>query len=168
MRTKLLTKCLMAIAVLILSIPVVASAQIYNRSYDVDRYNQNDRYGNRDLRNAIMNLENSSARLENDLSYGNSRRVLGGLFWVRSVDSEAVVEVRDFRQAVRDLRRSSRGGFNLDDSRDEARVVIDRGIQLDRYLRLRTGSTSVDADLANIRSSLNLVADAYGLDISYY
>jgi hypothetical protein len=119
------------------------------------------------VRDAVARLENASARLESDLNYGRERRVLGGLFWARTVDSTAVVETRDFRNAVRELRRSFRGDRDLDDSRDEARVVVDRGIQLDRYLRLRTGSTSVDSDLADIRSSLHVIADAYGLNMRY-
>jgi len=163
MRSKVLIRILMATALLILAIPVVASAQIYNRSYEYDRYND------RDVRDAIARLDNSSARLENDLNYGRSRPVLGGLFWVRSgVDNNALVEVRDFRQAVRELRRISRGGSDLDNSMDEAQMVLDRGVQLDRYLRLRTGSTNVDADLAEIRSNLHVIADAYGLDMRDY
>ena len=51
---------------------------------------------------------------------------------------------------------------------DEAQMVLDRGAQLDRYLRLRTGSTNVDADLAEIRSNLHVIADAYGLDMRDY
>jgi hypothetical protein len=93
--------------------------------------------------------------------------VLGGLLSFRSVDTEAIDEVRDFRRAVRDLRATSRGGFDLDQSVDQARVVVDRGMQLDRYLRLRTGRTSVDADLADIRSDLHRIADAYGLSVPY-
>lgn len=150
----------MATALLIFALPVVASAQIY------ERYNYN-RYDQRDVREAVARLDNASARLENDLNYGRQRSVLGGLFWVRNVDSTAVVETRDFRSAVRDLRRSLRRDFDLNDSRDEARVVLDRGFQLDRYLRLRTGSTSVDADLADIRSSLHVIAEAYGLNLRY-
>ena len=84
------------------------------------------------------------------------------------VDNNALVEVRDFRQAVRELRRISRGGSDLDNSMDEAQMVLDRGVQLDRYLRLRTGSTNVDADLAEIRSNLHVIADAYGLDMRDY
>lgn len=153
-------RILMATALLIFALPVVASAQIY------ERYNYN-RYDQRDVRDAVARLENASARLESDLNYGRQRSVLGGLFWVRRTDSTAVVETRDFRSAVRDLRRSLRGDRDLDNSRDEARVVLDRGIQLDHYLRLRTGSTSVDADLADIRSSLHVIADAYGLNMRY-
>src|SRR2546423_13841439 len=108
MRSKVLMRILMAIALLILSIPVVASAQIYNRSYDNDPYNRYNRSDFRDVRDAIARLDSSSAQLENDLNYGRTRRVLGGLFLVRSgVDTNAVAEVRDFRLAVRDLRRAS-------------------------------------------------------------
>ena len=153
-------RILLATALLICALPVLASAQIYER-YD---YNRSDR---RDVRDAVARLENASARLESDLNYGQQRRVLGGLFWARTVDSTAVLETRDFRNAVRDLRRNLRGDFDLSNSRDEARVVLDRGIQLDRYLRLRTGSTSVDSDLADIRSSLHVIADAYGLNMRY-
>jgi hypothetical protein len=162
MKSNIAIKILMATALLILAIPVVASAQIYRRSYEYDR---NDR---RNLRDVITQLDNSSARLESDLNVGRNRRVLGGLFWVRNVDSNAIAEVRDFRQAVRDLRRSFRAGDDLADSRDEARMVLDRGVQLDRYLRLRTGSRDVDADLAEIRSNLHLIADAYDLNMRYY
>jgi len=166
MRNKIWIRILMATALLILAIPVVASAQIYNRSYESDRYN--NRNDNRNVHDAILRLDNSSARLESDLNYGRSRPVFGGLFWVRNVDNTAIVEARDFRQAVRQLRRSSRGGFDLDNSADEAQMVLDRGVQLDRYLRLRTGSSGVDTDLADIRSSLQVIADAYGLSMSYY
>lgn len=160
MRNNILIKILLAAALLIVAAPVVASAQIYNR-YDYDR---SDR---RDVRDAIARLDNASARLQGDLNYGSERRVLGGLLSFRSVDNEAIDQVRDFRRAVRDLRSSSRGGSALGRSVDEARTVLARGVQLDRYLRLRTGRASVDADLAEIRSNLHLIADAYGLSVPY-
>jgi hypothetical protein len=162
MRNKTLIRILMATALLILAVPAVALAQDYNR-YN-DRYDRSDR---RDVHDAIVRLDNSSARLENDVNYGRNRRVLGGPFWVRTVDNSAAEEVRDFRRAVRQLRNASRGGFALERSVDEARMVLNRGVQLDRYLRLRTGSTSVDADLAEIRSNLHVIADAYGLSMPY-
>jgi len=158
----------MAAALLIVAVPVIASAQIYNR---YDPYRDRDRYqyqsDRRDVHDAIMQLDRASARLQSDLYAGNERRVLGGILSFRTVDNAAIDEVRDFRQAVRDLRAASRGGFDLDQSVDQARVVLDRGIQLDRYVRLRTGRTSVDADLAEIRSDLHRIADAYGLSVPY-
>jgi hypothetical protein len=110
-------------------------------------------------------LDNAGARLQGDLRVGNERRVLGGLLSFRSVDNDAIAQVRDFRSAVRDLRYSTRGPGDLDGSVDAARAVINRGVDLDRYLRLRTGRTTVDADLAEIRSELRVIADAYGLSM---
>jgi hypothetical protein len=162
MRNKILIRLLMATALLILAFPVVAAAQTYNRG-NRDRY---DRFDQRDIRDAIVRLDNSSARLENDVSIPQGRRVFG-VFWAGRTDSATVAEVRDFRRAVRQLWNASNGGRDLRGSYDEARMVLDRGVQLDRYLRLRTGSTNVDADLSEIRSSLHIIADAYDLRIPY-
>ena len=164
MRRNILARLIFTAALLILALPLVSSAQIYNR-YDYDRYNS-DRT-DRDVHEAIRQLDISSARLENDLNYGRTRRVFGGIFQFRTVDNGAIDQVRDFRRAVRDLRAASRGGFALGASVDEARIVLDRGVQLDRELRLRTGNGSVDAELAAIRSSLHIIADAYDLRMPY-
>jgi hypothetical protein len=170
MKHTILFRILMAAALLIVAVPVITSAQNYDRyrvdPYRVDpyRYDQSNR---RDMHDAIVRLDNAGARLQADLNAGRERSVLGGLLSFRSVDTEAISEVRDFRSAVRQLRASSRNGFDLDQSVDEARVVLDRGMQLDRYLRLRTGRMSVDADLAEIRSDLHRIADAYGLSVPY-
>jgi hypothetical protein len=157
MRNKTFLRLLMAIALLILAIPVVASAQMNNGAYDRD-----DR---RDARQAINHLENASARLQGDLTVSRGRRVLE--FWVGNNNSTALQQVRDFRMSVRDLRAASSRGRNLRDSEDGARMVINQGLQLDRYLRLRTGSPEVDADLAELRSGLNLLANAYDLRLRY-
>ncbi len=159
MRNKILIRLLMVTTLLILAIPVVGSAQFYNR----DRYDRSDV---RDVHDAIVRLDNSSARLESDLSYTRGRRVLG-IFWVSNSDPNAVAQVRDFRRAVRQLRNASAGGRDLSGSYNEARMVFDQGVQLDRYLRLRTGQTSVDADLSEIRSGLNVIANAYDLRMRY-
>lgn len=160
MRNKILIRLLLATALLILAFPVVALGQVYER----DRYSRGDR---RDVHEVIVRLDTSSAQLENEVSIPRGRRVLGGLLWVGNTDNAAIVEVRDFRRAVRQLRNASAGGRDLRNSYDEARMVLDRGVQLDRHLRLRTGSANVDADLSDIRSSLHLIADAYGMRIPY-
>ena len=166
MQKNILIRLVLAIALLMFAIPVVASAQI--QIYGRDRYDRSDRYDRGALRSALAQLDNSSARLESDLSATRGRRVLGGLFWVTSpTDSNAIAEVRDFRVAVRQLRRASAGGRDLSGSYDEARNVIDQGMRLDRYLRLRTGRTDVDEELAQIRSSLHVIADAYNMSIRY-
>jgi len=168
MRHNLLIKFLIAAALLLLVAPIAASAQVYrDRSYDPyhsrDQYNRVNR---RELREAMARLDNTSVRLENDLNYTPGRRVLG-IFQLRTVDNNAIAQVRDFRRAVRQLRNSSDNGRDPSGSVDEAQRVLDRGVQLDRYLRLRTGSTRVDEDLSDLRSSLHILADAYGLSMPY-
>jgi hypothetical protein len=166
MRKNTLVRLGLAIALLIFAIPVVASAQI--QTYDRYRYDRRDSYDRGALRSALVQLDNSSARLESDLSATRGRRVLGGLFWITNpTDSNAIAEVRDFRIAVRQLRRASAGGRDLQNSYDEARDVIDQGMRLDRYLRLRTGRRDVDEELAEIRSNLHVIADAYDLSMRY-
>jgi hypothetical protein len=163
-----MTKPLIAAALLILAIPLGASAQVYRDRYN-DRYDnrgQYDRVDRSDVRNVINRLENSSTRLENDLNYTPGRRVLG-VFQLRTVDDNAIAQVRDFRRAVRQLRNSSDNGRDPNQTVDQAQMVLDRGVQLDRYLRLRTGSTTVDADLSDLRSNLHILADAYGLSMPY-
>ncbi len=168
MRHNILTKPLMAAALLILAIPLGASAQIYRDRYN-DRYDYRDQYNRmdrRDVRDTMYRLENSSNRLESDLNYTPGRRVLG-IFQLKTIDNNAIAQVRDFRRAVRQLRNSSNNRRDLDRSVDEAQMLLDRGVQLDRYLRLRTGSTVVDADLSDLRSNLHILADAYGLSMPY-
>jgi hypothetical protein len=169
MRNKTILKLLMATALLMLALPVVGSAQIYNRGYERDpygRYDRGDRDERRDARQAINRLENAGARLQGDLNVTRGRRMLG-LFWVGNNNSAAVEQVRNFRMTVRNLQVASSRGRNLRDSEDEARTVINQGLQLDRYLRLRTGSTEVDADLSELRSGLSTLADAYDLSVRY-
>jgi len=158
----------MAAALLILAIPLGASAQVYRDRYN-ERYEYRDQYNRvdeREVRSAMYRLEDSSRRLENDLNLTPGRRVLG-IFEFRTVDNNATAQVRDFRRAVRQLRNNSHNGRDLDRSIDEARLVLERGAQLDRYLRLRTGSTRVDADLSDLRSNLHILAEAYGLNVPY-
>jgi hypothetical protein len=90
-----------------------------------------------------------------------------GIFQLRTVDNNAIAQVRDFRRAVRQLRYNSENGRDLSRSVDEAQLVLERGVQLDRYLRLRTGSIRVDEDLSELRSRLHTLADAYGLSVRY-
>jgi hypothetical protein len=158
----------MTAALLILAIPIGASAQNYRDRYN-DRYDYRDQYDQvdqRQVRDAIRGLDNSAARLEGDLSVSRGRRVLG-IFWVSNADNTAITEVREFRMAVRELRNALNNGRDRSDSYDEARMVLDRGMQLDRYLRVRTGSSQVDADLSELRSNLHVLADAYNLRLAY-
>lgn len=168
MRQSLLIRVLMATALLILSVPVVASAQIYDRYRNdrVDRYERVDRNQIREARQAIVRLDNATGRLENNLSVPRGRRVLG-MFSVTTNDNTALAEIREFRQTVRQLRRASAGGRDLRNSYDEARLVVEQGTRLDRSLRLSTGRADVDQELSELRSNLHVIAEAYGLTRRY-
>jgi hypothetical protein len=163
MKNNILIKTLLTAALLIVAAPAITSAQIYNR-YEPNRY---DRSSRQDVRDAINRLDRAGGRLQSHVNTGQRRSVLGGILSFRTVDNAAVDQVRDFRSAVRDLRNSARGGSDFYRSADEARVVLARGVELDRYLRLRTGRADVDADLAEIRSNLHVIAEAYGLSMPY-
>jgi hypothetical protein len=165
MKKNILIRILLAAALLIVAAPVVASAQIYQR---YDPYRQGyDRSSRQDVRDALNRLDRAGARLQSDVNAGRQRRALGGILSFRTVDTDAVDQVRDFRRAVTNLRAAARGGFDLNGSLDEARTVLARGVELDRYLRLRTGRADVDAELAQMRSDLHVLADAYGLRMPY-
>src|SRR5882762_128743 len=113
MRNNTLLRLLMATALLILAIPVVASAQFYNR----DRYDRSD---SRDVRDAIMRLNSASARLESDLYSTQRRRVLGIFsLTTTTTDPTAIAEVRNFRRALFELRNASNGGRDLSGTYDE-------------------------------------------------
>src|SRR3954451_5416537 len=120
MKNNILIKTLLTAALLIVAAPAITSAQIYNR-YEPDRY---DRSSRQDLRDAINRLDRASARLQSDVNAGRQRSVLGGILSFRTVDTEAVDQVRDFRQSVRDLRAATRGGSDFYRSSDEARAVL--------------------------------------------
>ena len=157
----------MATALLILLVPVVALAQIYDRNRD-DRINRYDRIDRNQLRDAIVRLDNSSGRLESNLTTtSRGRRVLGFFWATNNNDNTALSEIREFRRTVRQLRRASAGGRDLRNSYDEARLVIEQGTRLDRSLRLRTGRMDVDQELAEMRSDLHVIAEAYGLNRRY-
>ncbi|MFS8085151.1 MAG: hypothetical protein ACMG6H_05935 [Acidobacteriota bacterium] len=173
MRNNLLIKTLITGTLLILAIPIGASAQVYrdryNNRYDNrDRYdrNQYDQVNQREVRGVIQRLDNSAVRLQSDLNVNSGRRVLG-VFWLNTRDERAISEIRNFRMAVRQFRNAANDQDGFAGSRDEARQVLAQGAQLDRYLRLRTGSSRVDADLSDLRSNLHLLADAYGLNMPY-
>ena len=129
MKNNILLRILLGAALLIVAAPVIASAQIYERT-DPYRYGY-DRTSRQDVRGALNRLDRASARLQGDVNAGRQHTVLGGILSFRTVDNDAVDRVRDFRRAVRDLRGAARGGFDLDRSTDEARMVLARGVELD-------------------------------------
>src|SRR5437588_10368670 len=126
MRRNILARLIFTAVILILALPIVTTAQDYNRQ-DYNRYGY-DRTDRRDVQQAIRQLDMSSARLENDLNYGRTRRVFGGIFQFRTVDTGAIDQVREFWRAVRGFAMASRGGFGLRRHLREAGIVLARGL----------------------------------------
>ena|SRR5438132_10629757 len=167
MRRKLLITSIITAVLLILAVPLTAAAQDdrYDRQWPdrQDRYDRYDRNDRRDLRDVIQRLDNDSARLQGDMNDRFNRRVFG---FVVLRNNEAIAQARDFRRAVRDLRISSNNGRDLYRSHDEARLVLDRGASLERFVR-RAGDNRLDSDMVDIRHELQTIADAYGLRMPY-
>lgn len=166
MRRKLLIASLVGAILLMLGLPTVAGAQNWpnydrNPSRNNERYD--DRYDQRDVRDVINRLENDSAQLQSDMNNRFNRRVFG---FVVLRDDNAIAAMRDFRQAVRALRRSSNDGRDLYRSRDEAQLVLDRGASLERIVR-RANDNRLDSDMFQVRRDLQRIADTYNLNVPY-
>ncbi|MEZ5429148.1 MAG: hypothetical protein R2747_23075 [Pyrinomonadaceae bacterium] len=143
-----------AFSMLVLSLPVVASAQW--------RGGNNDNYGNRNnvnLSYAIKNLRNNSRRFEDllDRELDNSR--------YDGTDREDHLNdlAKKFKNAAEDLDDEYEGRGSFGSSSDEARRLLNAGSQLDRALaRSRIGrNSSLNSYWNAIERDLLTVSRAY-------
>jgi len=148
MRRRILITSAIAAVLLVLAIPMVAGAQA-------------DRIDRHALRDAMMRLDNASVRFQDDLNW-RPRGIVGLFVSVR--DNNGIAEARDFRRAVTRLRNDSNNGRDLERSREEARLVLDRGVALGDVAR-RVNTDRLDADWREIRENLRTIADLYGMDM---
>ncbi|MCM3904419.1 MAG: hypothetical protein ND866_22205 [Pyrinomonadaceae bacterium] len=149
-----------AVAMLALCLPAVAVAQ-WNRYPDNqgnrDRdYGRNGRYDDRYLRDSVHRLDRLAKNFEREVDRSLDRSRRDG---TRSED-RINAEVRQFRNAVSDLKSRVGNGRDLNRSRDEAQRVLQEARQLDRI-----GNRSdyrVSSLWSQIRQELNVIAQAYG------
>lgn len=164
-----------AVALIALCLPAMAAAQ---GSYDPyggdngrgrddrrdDRRN-NDRYGNYDQRR----LRESVKRLDN-LSGDFKRHLDSALDRSRYDDSRREDRINDvakeFRNATDNLKDRYDDGRNLNRSSGEARRVLQLGGRIDGFMRRNQLDGRVESDWSRIRQELNVVAYAYGLNMS--
>ncbi|MBC7909155.1 MAG: hypothetical protein H7Y30_01560 [Pyrinomonadaceae bacterium] len=165
-----------AVALVALSLPALAAAQggYYGHDRDDDSYRRDDnrRYGNYDqrrLRESVKRLENLSddfrKRLDRSLDrsrYDDSRRE-------DNINNVA----REFQNAADTLEDRFDSGRNLNRSSNEARRVLQLGMQLDRVMGRNRFDNRVESEWTRIRQELRYVADAYGFNMldfkdSYY
>ena len=143
-----------AAALLALCLPVVATAQ-WDRYPDNQR-NRNGRYDGRYVRDSVHRLDRLAKDFEREVDRSLDRSRRDG---TRSED-RINGQVRQFRNAVSDLKSRVGNGRDLNRSRNEAQRVLQEARQLDRI-----GNRSdyrLSSLWSQIRQELNVIAQAYG------
>jgi uncharacterized protein YcbK (DUF882 family) len=146
---------ILAAALLALCLPAVAAAQ-WDRYPDNQRnrdqdYGRNGRYDDRYLRDSVQRLDRLAKDFEREVDRSLDRSRRDG---TRNED-RINRQVRQFRNAVSDLKSRVGNGRDLNRSRNEAQRVLQEGRQLDRI-----GNRS--SLWSQIRQELNVIAQAYG------
>jgi hypothetical protein len=155
-----------AFALLILSLPAVASAQWRGDDDDYrndrrdnrrnDDYNRNGR-NNRNLQATIKNLKNRSNQFERrlDRELDNSR------YDDRRREDRLNQMAEDFVNATERLDSEYDGRGDYQNSYDEAQRVLQLGNQLDRAISRARLNGNIQNDWSRIRQDLDVLANAY-------
>ncbi|HSK74743.1 MAG TPA: hypothetical protein VK892_23800 [Pyrinomonadaceae bacterium] len=148
---------LFAFALMILGLPVIASAQWRDNRRNDDDYYRNSSVNTRALKSTIKNLNNRSKQFEKrvdrelDRSRYNNRR-----------GEDRLNDMANrFADAARDLDRRFDSKRDLRDSASEARRVLELGSQLDRALSRANFSYNIQNEWNRIRQDLSQIANAY-------
>lgn len=140
---------------MVLALPSIASAQ----------WGGNDRYGNnRNIKQNVKNLKNRAKSFEKAVDRDDrndrnrNRRGNWGGNWGND-DLEDLAE--DFKKAADRLENKYGNGRNLNNSRDEARRVLDIASRIDRVINSRGGGNAA-SQWRSMRNDLSVVAQVYG------
>lgn len=145
-----------AFALLILSLPTIASAQYRNDRNDDDGYYRNGR-NNRNLQATVRNLKNRSKQFERQID----RELDRSRYDDRNREDRINQLAGDFADAARRLDDEYDNQRDYNNSYDEAQRVLQLGNQLDRAIsRARLGG-NVQNDWYRIRQDLDALANAY-------
>jgi hypothetical protein len=155
-----------ALALVVLALPAVASAQWRDRDRDRDDdyYGRDDDYRNngygRNIRGTIESLKNRARNFERRTDQIDDRR---DDRYGRRDRFDNLEELADrFARATDDLADAYGRGRNMNNSRDEARKVVDIGYQIENILRSGRSNRG-SGNWNQISRDLRIVADAYGL-----
>ena len=158
-----------AFALMILALPSVASAQWGRRDRDDDRYG-NGRY-DRNIRGTVQSLKNKARSFESATNRAEDRRDdrddrRGGIWGGgnrRGGDYGRIEDLADrFRKATDKLEDEYGNGRNLNNSRDEARRVLEIGNDIENELRNLRGGRNLDRQWNSIRNDLRVISQVYG------
>jgi len=162
-----------AFSLLVLGLPAVASAQWRDRDRDDDYYG-NGRVGyGRNIRGTIESLRNRARNFERQVDRIDDRRDdrQDDRWGNRRNDRYDNLDVlaQRFRRATEELRNEFGNGRNLNNSRDEARRVLDVGSQIEYVIyngrnNRRGNGRNIQNDWNQISYDLRIIADAYGLN----
>jgi hypothetical protein len=143
-------------AALALCLPVVAAAQW---GYPDNRNNGNyGRYDDRYLRDSVHQLDRLAKDFERDMDRALDRSRANG----SQREDRINAEVREFRNAVGDLKSRFGNGRDLNRSADEARRVLQQANQVDRIARPRWYDNRLGSEWSQIQQHLRVISDAYG------
>ncbi len=148
-----------AFALLVLSLPAVASAQ-WRNDRDNDDYRNNRRNNgnyNRNLQATVKNLKNRSNQFERrlDRELDNSR------YDDRNREDRLNQLAADFANAAQSLDNAYDNRGDYQNSSDEAQRVLQLGNQLDRVLSRARLNGNIQNDWNRISQDLNVLANAY-------
>lgn len=151
-----------AFALLVLSLPAVASAQWRNDRDDDDYRNNRRNNGNysRNLQATVKNLKNRSNQFERrlDRELDNSR------YDDRNREDRLNQLAQDFANAARNLDDAYDNRGDHQNSYDEAQRVLQLGNQLNRVLSRARLNGNIQNDWSRISQDLNVLANAYNYD----
>jgi hypothetical protein len=163
-----------ALALVVLALPAIASAQYRDRDRDDDYYgrnNRNDDYNNggyrngsynRNIRGTIQNLKNRARNFERRLDRIDDRN--NDRYGRNNNRYDNLEELSDrFSRATNDLADAYGNGRNLNGSRDEARRVLDIGSQIENALYRSRGNRNAASEWSGISSDLRVLSETYGL-----
>lgn len=151
---------ILAVGLIALFLPVMASAQGGYDPWGRNRNDNNGRYDERHLRDSIHRLDRLAKEFEKDLDRALDRSRTDGTRREDNLNNQA----RQFRNAVGNLKSRYGNGRDLNRSRNEAQRVLQEAQQLDRIAATRRiGDNEVASDWGQIRQELRTISNAYGL-----
>ena len=146
-----------AFALLVFSLPVIASAQWRDNNRRNDDYYGNNR-SNRNLNATIKNLRNRSREFERRIDRELDRSRINGSRREDRINELAA----DFARAANRLDDAYDNNRDYRNSQDEAQRVLQLGSQMDRAIGRGRLSGNVQNDWSRIRQDLRILANAYG------
>jgi len=149
---------ILAAAIFALGLPVIAVAQGRNGYPDYRRNGQYGRYDARYLRDSIHRLDRLAKDFQRDVDRALDRSRGDGTRREDNVNGE----VRQFRNAVGDLKSRFGNGQDLNRSRNEANRVLQEAQQVERISRNRWLDNRLASEWSQIRQELNVISNAYG------